>query len=174
MNKLNLGCGTDIRRGWTNVDAVSLPGVDVVHDLTYLPLPFPSASCDEIVCQDVLEHLDYIPLLREAHRLLVVGGKLHVRVPHFTSIYAFGDPTHRHFFAVETLKFFVKDHERDYYFDFAFSEITVRLLFSKRVGRFWNYLVEPFANFNSRTAHFYEDTPLRIFPALNIGATLVK
>ena len=36
--KLNLGCGTEIKKGWVNLDSVALAGVDVVHDIEKLPL----------------------------------------------------------------------------------------------------------------------------------------
>ena len=32
--KLNLGCGTDIRPGYINVDVISSRGVDMVCDIT--------------------------------------------------------------------------------------------------------------------------------------------
>lgn len=67
--RLNLGCGTDIRRGFVNLDHCDLPGVDVVHDLQKLPLPFEDSSFELIICRDILEHLDYIPLLEEIHRI---------------------------------------------------------------------------------------------------------
>ena len=31
MKKLNLGAGTDIRKGYVNLDIVKLKGIDVVH-----------------------------------------------------------------------------------------------------------------------------------------------
>ena len=40
MKKLNLGCGTDIKKGYINLDVAKLDGVDVVHDINRLPLPF--------------------------------------------------------------------------------------------------------------------------------------
>ena len=127
--KLNLGCGTDIREGWVNLDSAALPGVDVVHDINSLPLPFAADSFDEIVCQDILEHIaDYTPLLKELHRVLAPGGMLRVRVPHFTSKNNFSDPTHRRMFSSATFDFFTKGtrwHKaRHYYFDFSFSSIT--------------------------------------------------
>lgn len=38
--KLNLGCGNDIREGWVNLDINKKEGVNVVHDLNEVPLPF--------------------------------------------------------------------------------------------------------------------------------------
>lgn len=105
--RLNLGCGTDIREGWVNLDRARLPGVDVVHDLSTLPLPFADGEFAEICAKDVLEHLDYIPLLRELHRVLRVGGVLDIQVPHFTSAGNFIDPTHKRLFSIRTFEFFV-------------------------------------------------------------------
>ena len=85
MKKLNLGSGKDIKQGWVNLDSAKLPGVDVVHDIEKLPLPFKDSEFDEILCQDVLEHIEYIPILKDIHRILKMGGKLKIRVPHFTN-----------------------------------------------------------------------------------------
>ena len=38
--KLNLGCGNDIRADYLNLDLSAIEGIDVVHDLNMLPLPF--------------------------------------------------------------------------------------------------------------------------------------
>ncbi|HCD53350.1 MAG TPA: hypothetical protein DEQ34_12945, partial [Balneolaceae bacterium] len=97
-HKLNLGCGNDIREGWVNLDIAPLPGVDVVHNLEELPLPFEDEEFDHIRAQDILEHLEYIPLLKEIHRILKPGGTISIRVPHFTSRYNFNDPTHKKMF----------------------------------------------------------------------------
>ena len=57
--KLNLGCGNDIRPDYVNLDVADLEGVDVVHDLDQLPLPFDDESFREILCLDVFEHVDH-------------------------------------------------------------------------------------------------------------------
>lgn len=44
--KINLGCGTDIKPGWVNVDIAKLDGVDIVHDLDELPLPSYPMVCE--------------------------------------------------------------------------------------------------------------------------------
>lgn len=175
MKRLNLGCGRDIREGWINLDCASLPGVDVVHDLTRLPLPFADNEFDEICCKDILEHLDYIPVLRDIHRILKPGGKLLIRVPHFTSKDAYGDPTHCRFFTIHTFRYFTLDHSRDYYFDFHFEKIArIHLCFDKRPAYFYNYLLEPLVNLSITLQNVYEGSVLRVFPATNIEITLTK
>ena len=106
-NRLNVGCGYDVRAGWLNLDAKALPGVDIVHDLEDLPLPFSDAAFEEIVCQDVLEHVDLVPVLKDLHRVLEPGGRLHIRSPHFTSFTAWADPTHKRAFSIDSFPFFV-------------------------------------------------------------------
>ncbi|MBX4210680.1 class I SAM-dependent methyltransferase, partial [Candidatus Parcubacteria bacterium] len=107
MPKLNLGSGTDIRAGWVNLDSAKLPGVDVVHDIQKLPLPFKDGEFDIILCRDILQHVDYTPILKDLYRILRPGGKLIIRVPHFTSKNNVIDPTHRSTFSVRTFDFFV-------------------------------------------------------------------
>jgi ubiquinone/menaquinone biosynthesis C-methylase UbiE len=175
--KLNLGCGRDIRDGWINLDQARLPGVDVVHDLERLPLPFPDNHFEHIHAKDVLEHVEYIPLLGELHRILRSGGTLQIQVPHFTSVDNFIDPTHKKQFSIRTFEFFVKDSAiaRDYYFDFSFSAIANRRLNFLGGVLFYNRLVAPLVNSHFRLQQYYELTCLsRLFPAQNIVVTLVK
>src|ERR1700722_966941 len=124
MEALNLGCGDDIRTGWVNLDCAALPGVDIVHDLNDLPLPIDDATFYYVLCQDVLEHVEYPKLLREIWRILKPGGTVHIRVPHFTSPHAYTDPTHKNLFALDTFAFFVNsDNARNYYYDFSFAQM---------------------------------------------------
>ena len=52
--KLNVGCGSDIREDYLNVDARELPGVDVVADVRQLP--FEPRSVDELYASHTIEH----------------------------------------------------------------------------------------------------------------------
>jgi len=82
--RLNLGCGNDIREGYTNVDFRELPGVDVVADLSQFPWPFDDGSAEEILLLDFLEHFPYAmtqAILLECYRVLDANGKLVIQVP---------------------------------------------------------------------------------------------
>lgn len=176
--KLNLGCGNDIRTGWINLDISPLEGVDVVHDITQLPLPFDDDTFEFILCQDILEHLEYIPLLKELHRILKKGGIVEIRVPHFSSRFNFIDPTHKKRFSIQTFDFFtdVPLFGRSYYFDFHFEEVVYRkITFSKSPLFFLNYFFEPFFNLSNKMKYFYEASfCARMFPAANVLIKLKK
>lgn len=169
--KLNVGCGKDVREGYVNLDAVRLPGVDVVHDINK-KFPFPDNHFDEILANHVVEHAsDLTKLMRELHRILKPGGGLLIETPHFTFANAYVDPTHLHFFSFNTFKYFVKGDNYNYYYDFSFSKISVRLSFNKKYLLLYNYALELIANLFPKV---YEQTPLRLFPAENLHIVLVK
>lgn len=181
IKKLNLGCGGDIKEGYINLDSKKLPGVDVVWDIEKLPLPFQNEEFDEILANDILEHVEYIPVLKDLHRILKQGGKLAIRVPHFTSKNNFADPTHKKMFSVFTFDYFVKNPSfgkvREYYFDFHFDRAaSSRIIFEKSSRWFlYNRIVEPLVNFNFKTKYLYEAAAwCRLFPAENIIVELIK
>lgn len=88
--RINLGCGANPIAGFTNVDALEGPGVDVVAELRD-GLPFPDESADLIYASHVLEHFptETVPvLLAEWKRVLRTGGRLLVAVPDLDAIAA--------------------------------------------------------------------------------------
>lgn len=176
--KLNLGCGRTALSGWVNLDCASLPGVDIVHDIENLPLPFGNEEFGEILCNDVFEHLDYIPVFADLHRILKPGGMVTIKVPHFTSRDNYVDPTHIKRFSIRTFDYFVRGslYERDYYFDFKFSKLSFsKLTFITKFPLSFNYLVEFIVNSHIRMIDIYELTFLsRLFPAQNIIFKLIK
>lgn len=85
--KLNLGCGTNILKGYINVDCRMLPGVDVVSDL--LSLPFNENSVDEVLLEHTIEHFTYSDAkkcLAEIYRVLKPGGILVLACPNFQGL----------------------------------------------------------------------------------------
>lgn len=78
--RLNLGCGSDLREGWVNVDA--RPTGDVVADVR--SLPFKPNCAESILALDILEHFwrdQTVDILKEWGRVLIPGGTLILRVP---------------------------------------------------------------------------------------------
>ena len=169
LRRLNLGSGGRPLDGLINVDInPHAPGVNLIQDLNQFPWPFASNSIDEIVMDQALEHLvDCNRAIQEVHRILRPGGVARISVPHFTWQYAFTDPTHRHFFGYHTFSYYARDCG---FFNFRFASCTVRLVFGKRRS-LWNFILEPLFNWFPNA---YEQSPLRIFPALTVEATLRK
>jgi predicted SAM-dependent methyltransferase len=98
VQKLNVGCGRNVREGWINLDSYPLPGVDVVADLencATTPLPLESDSVNEFLLSHVLEHIrNVLPMMQELHRVAMPGATMVVRTPYGSSDDAFEDPTH--------------------------------------------------------------------------------
>lgn len=107
--KINLGCGKDIRDGWTNCDHHPLQGVDVVMDLDTFPWPFKDSSAEHILASHIFEHVAHpVEFVLECWRVLEPGGVLTVTCPHWKSENAFTDPTHVRFVTDRTFDYWCK------------------------------------------------------------------
>lgn len=128
--KLNLGCGQDIKPDFVNLDVVNLKGVDVVHNLDKLPYPFKDNSFKIVYCDNVLEHLfSKVLVLEELWRITKDGGRIIIKVPIYPSHLAFTDPTHKQFFTYETFDYFKPEHSFHYYSKAKFIILRKRLIF---------------------------------------------
>lgn len=106
MKKLNLGSGYNRIDGFLNLDIDLDTRPDIRADIR-CSLPFKDSSFDEVLCQQVLEHIfNYSELMAEIHRILSPGGILRVAVPEFGCKASIADPDHVRFFNVETFMHF--------------------------------------------------------------------
>jgi SAM-dependent methyltransferase len=175
MKKLNLGCGKNIRKGWTNLDVKKRKGVDIVHDLNKFPYPFNDETFDMILAEHVLEHVDNFPkTMSEIYRILKPRGKLVVYVPYYTSPNAWSHPEHRRAFTYLTFFFFVKgtsvNRAEGHLFDARFQKANVKLIFEGGFGI--KRLLGWFFNLFPRA---YENSFLNwLFPASKLNAELIK
>lgn len=89
--KLNVGCGTDYKKGWINIDNNSdnnIKKLDLNWDLRK-PLPFPDESVDLIFNEHFLEHLtvkEGVRANKEFRRLLKPGGILRIATPDLENV----------------------------------------------------------------------------------------
>ena len=96
--KLDFGCGNSKREGFTGVDRLKFDAVDIVHDLTQTPWPWPDESVAEAHASHFVEHLtpmQRVTFVNELYRVLVPGGTCQIITPHWSSSRAYGDPTHQ-------------------------------------------------------------------------------
>ena len=95
LTRLNLGCNTDVRAGWLNVDIADYGGNEII-DLNSYPWPFDENQFDEIFASHVMEHLgNFNSVVNEMWRVCRDGALIEVRVPFFLSTKYYSEPDHR-------------------------------------------------------------------------------
>jgi SAM-dependent methyltransferase len=163
---LDIGCGSAKTPGAVGLDISAETEADIVHDLDSFPYPIEDACFDEILAQDVIEHVNEpIRLFNELHRIGRDGAHIHLRTPHFSSVLAYGDPTHRHVFSTLAIRSFAEPRFLHYTaVRFRVIAITLDLWAPFRVAG-----IGAFAN---RFPEAYEKYFAFRFPAMNIRATL--
>lgn len=100
VTRLDLGSGPNGKPGFTHVDAIAFPGVDIVTDLRD-KWPWEDDSVDEVHASHFVEHLWHTPdrpervhFANELWRVLKMGAKATIICPHWSSCRAYGDFTH--------------------------------------------------------------------------------
>lgn len=130
---MNLSIGAGMKRyaDTVHLDRIQLPGIDVVWDLKNLPMPFKDAEFDNIIAEDIIEHIeDVIALMEDCWRILKLSGKINIRTTNWRYEQAYRDPTHRHFFTMESFDFFCPETEvwkkYSWYSTARFKKLEVR------------------------------------------------
>jgi predicted SAM-dependent methyltransferase len=97
--RLHLGCGHIRLKGFCNVDALEVGGVDVIDDIRKLER-FPKGSVQEIYTCHVLEHFahdEVQPLLKRWFDILQPGGTIRISVPDIDRIVRIYHKNFKHF-----------------------------------------------------------------------------
>lgn len=163
MKKLNLGCGPEVRKGYVNMDRLSLRGVDVVHDLDVFPYPFKDNSFDEVYASHVLEHVDdLIKVMSEIRRISKPGARIVIKGPHFSSGLGYMDPTHKRLFSCFTFDYFTDDC---FYGLPRFEVVSRKINFTRLAMTFLNGFANPLINLNQR---LYERFYYWLLPASEV------
>jgi len=116
MKILDIGCGKKKIKGAIGMDIVKHPNVDVVHDITKFPYPFPKESFDIVVANHILEHVefnkDFFGLMDEVYRILKPNGLFKITVPYWKGVHVFSVPEHTRMFSIFYFNYF--DHDPKY------------------------------------------------------------
>jgi predicted SAM-dependent methyltransferase len=166
MKKLDLGCGSSKKEGYLGLDSLSLPGVDIVHDLSVFPYPFADNEIDEVWMDQVLEHIPTpIKVVEELYRICKKGAKIHIGVPYFRSAYSAIDPTHVNFFGVFWFNYFDPSHKFQQKYQYSIAKFNIdkiefdRESKGKKVGflrsKIINYAEKNLESYELRWSHLY-------------------
>jgi len=159
-NILDLGCGNRKMKGAVGIDINPDTEADVIHDLNQYPYPFEDSTFDEIYADNVIEHLDNVlKVMEELHRISKPGGNIIIKVPYFRSKYASIDPTHRHFFTVESFSYFDPDHIHHKLFPYSKCKYKVKkIIFNENLGQGYieDLFKEPIVKLCNKYPVFYE------------------
>ena len=107
--KLNLGCGDKLKQGYINLDFCKELKPNIVHNLNNFPWPFKKNEAEEIIAEDVYEHVyDPVAFMNECWRIMEVDGILTIRTSCWNTMQSFTDPTHKRFLTQHSFDYFDK------------------------------------------------------------------
>ncbi len=177
---IELGCG-DFKRSPTSVgvDTRALPGVDIVGDALEVLRSLPTNSVRSISSFHFVEHVDYLEdLLVESARVLTHDGVVRITAPHFSNPYYYSDPTHRRFFGLYTLSYYVDDsvlrrEVRPYQegaIPLAITNVRLRFMSTRpfHSRRLFKRLVGALFTINYWMQEFYEENLCWLIPCYEV------
>jgi hypothetical protein len=108
---LNLGCGLKPITGAVNHDLEKHAAhVDVSWDLNKYPYPWESDQFEQVVMDDVMEHLDdVVKTMDECWRIMKLGGIITIKVPRWDHWTSWCDPTHKRTFMQCSFEYFTNE-----------------------------------------------------------------
>lgn len=176
--KLDLGCGPKPRDGFFAIDQLELPGVDAVADLNQPLDLLPDNCAGYIYSRHALEHVtNFLPLMKEIHRIAAPGGTIEIIVPHFSNVFGFSDPTHVRFFGLYSMFYFVAKENQPkqrkvpaFYTEVRFKIKSIKLEFYKYtlLDRVLAPVLTKLVNMNFTSQMFYERRLSGIYHAWQI------
>jgi SAM-dependent methyltransferase len=153
MKSLDLGCGNRKQAGMVGIDINPASAADVIHDLNLFPYPFDDSTFDEIHADNVIEHLENLPqVMEELYRIAKPDSTLKVIVPYFRARWAFVDPTHRHFFTVDSFGYFDPSHAFNQLYPYSKATFAIeKIVFNEKIIergllKLFRILLKAFAN----------------------------
>lgn len=163
---LDVGCGSAKTSGAVGLDMSPDTHADIVHNLDVFPYPIDDLSFDQILLQDVIEHVrEPIRVFEELHRVARPGARIQLRTPHFSSVLAYGDPTHRHYFSTIAIRSLAEPRFAHY------TNANARFRVVHVTLDMWlPFRMTGFSSLANRLPDVYEKYLAFMFPTMNIRA----
>lgn len=172
--KIDLGCGTNKKKGFKGIDLLPLEGVDYVINLEEGLKFIGDNIVDEFFTSHFLEHIENLDLiLSEIHRTLKPTGKCVIIVPHFSNPYFYSDYTHKRFFGLYTFDYFSVSDKRykrkvpKYNTNFTFKVEERKLVFRSPSFKLFNlirkHIYQNIFNASPRMREIYEGLFTNLF-----------
>ncbi len=131
---LDFGCGTKRHPNSIGIDINPNSNADIIHNLDLFPYPLEDNTFDEVWCDGIIEHLaDVVGVMEELHRVSKPGGQITIITPYFSSLDAFTDPTHKHYFSSRSFDYFTGDFPQ-----YGFYSAKARFVKRKVDIYFWD------------------------------------
>ena len=95
--KIDVGCGKNCKEGFEGIDSIDF-GQKYIGNAVEVLKGFDADSVEEVHCSHFIEHLTWperVDFLNELYRVMVVGAKCTMILPHWNSCRYYGDPTHK-------------------------------------------------------------------------------
>lgn len=176
---LELGCGNRKREPDSiGVDVLDYGCVDIVGDIFEVLGAMPNGTVDDVYSSHFLEHVSDVPrLMDDLGRVLKVGGRLAITVPHFSNPYFYSDITHKASFGLYSMSYFSEDRKLtrkvpSYQRELFYELHSVRLVFKSSPPFYLRHaikkLVEALVNINGYTKELYEEMFCHLFPCYEV------
>jgi SAM-dependent methyltransferase len=131
---LDFGCGRHRHPDSVGVDINPNSDADVIANLDASSYPFATDSFDLVYCDGIIEHLtNVIRVMEEIHRIARPHAQVIIITPYFTSMDAYTDPTHKHYFSARTFDYFTGD-----FHEYGFYSPKARFIKRKVTISFWS------------------------------------
>lgn len=124
------------------------------HDLDVIPWKVVKKKFDIVYASHILEHVkDLGDVLDEIYRHMNKSGTLVVRMPHGSTGYAWGHPTHHRMASCHTFDYF-GDYPEKYCQEKGFHVVSRKLIYSRLwvFGKFITWL----SNYSPKWQHIFE------------------
>lgn len=182
---IDIGCGSRKRQaGAIGIDMIDYPCVDIVGDALEILRKIDSNSVDEVCSYHFIEHVEnFTSILLEIDRILKVNGVVNLVAPHFSNPYYYSDPTHKSFFGLYTLCYFVTNkyfnrNVLNYNVTTNLALVKVDLIFKSAPPFYFRHVLKlafgKFFNSCKYMKEFYEENICYLFPCYEVSYVLLK